>query len=83
MARRTKKIGIAGKFGPRYGLKIRKQIKQIEEVQKRKHPCPKCKYHAVKRISSSIWKCRHCGLIFAGGAYQPSTKSKEQMFRGR
>lgn len=83
MARRTKKIGISGKFGPRYGLKIRKQIKNIEDIQKKRHSCPKCKYQSVKRLDTSIWKCKHCGLVFAGGAYQPFTKTKEQMLRGR
>lgn len=83
MSRRTKKIGIAGKFGARYGLKIRKQVKQIEEMQKKRHQCPKCKYVAVKRAETAIWECHHCGLIFAGGAYQPFTKSKEQVIGGR
>lgn len=83
MARRTKKVGIAGRFGPRYGLKIRKQVKNIEEIQRKRHPCPRCKYVAVKRADTGIWKCRHCGYVFAGGAYYPFTKTREQILRGR
>ena len=82
MSKRTKKVGISGKFGPRYGLKIRKKIKQIEDIQKKWHVCPKCKYTSVKRLSSGIWKCRHCSYVFAGGAYQPFIKSKDQMLGG-
>jgi large subunit ribosomal protein L37Ae len=28
--RRTKKAGVTGKFGTRYGAKLRKQVKKIE-----------------------------------------------------
>jgi len=71
MARRTKKVGIAGKYGPRYGVKIRKRLKEVEESTSSRHRCPSCNHVAVKRISTGVWGCRKCGLVFAGGAYRP------------
>jgi len=73
MTRRTKKVGVAGRFGPRYGVKIRRKVNALEIRQKQKHTCPKCKYSAVSRVSTGIWTCRHCGHTFTGGAYLPKT----------
>ena len=81
MGGRTKKVGPAGRFGPRYGLKIRNLVKKIEEVQKAKHVCPVCGSKAVKRISTGIWKCMKCGAVFAGGAYVPRTIVKREVDR--
>jgi large subunit ribosomal protein L37Ae len=72
MARKTLKAGIVGKLGPRYGVKIRRRVQEIEEVQRQKHTCPRCLAKSVKRVSSGVWKCRRCGLAFAGGAYRPT-----------
>lgn len=71
MAKRTKKVGIAGKYGSRYGVRVRKRIKEIEAQKVKKHVCPNCLRPSVKRVSSGIWKCNRCDLIFAGGAYKP------------
>jgi large subunit ribosomal protein L37Ae len=71
MARKTKKVGSAGKFGARYGIRVRKQIQAIEKEKVKKHTCPRCKHKSVKRVSTGIWKCRHCNLTFASGAYSP------------
>lgn len=76
MGRTTKKVGGAARFGPRYGVKIRRQIEDIEKKQRRKHPCPECGHRSVKRISAGIWQCRHCNLKFAGGAYMPVPPKK-------
>lgn len=71
MARRTKKVKSVGRFGPRYGVSVKTQIRDIEVEQRKWHLCPECNYQKVKRLSTGIWECRHCGIQFAGGAYTP------------
>ncbi|MCD6402781.1 MAG: 50S ribosomal protein L37Ae [Candidatus Aenigmarchaeota archaeon] len=66
---RTKKIGVAGKFGSRYGKKEKEEYKAVMEMQKAKYVCPSCGRKAVVRLASGIWVCRKCGAKFAGGAY--------------
>jgi large subunit ribosomal protein L37Ae len=68
---RKKKVGTAGRFGPRYGKKIREKVAEIEAIQRQKHTCPKCGKRGVKRVSTGIWKCLKCGFKFAGKAYFP------------
>ncbi len=71
---RTRKVGIAGRFGARYGATIRLRVKEIEEAMRAPHRCPRCKTRGkLKRISIGIWTCKKCGYTFAGGAYLPST----------
>lgn len=41
-SKRTKKVGIVGKYGTRYGASLRKQIKKIEVSQHSKYFCPFC-----------------------------------------
>lgn len=77
MSRRTKKIGSAGRFGVRYGRKIRLLVSDIEKMQKKRHECPSCNKFAVKRISAAIWTCRACGIKFSGGAYTPASMRLE------
>lgn len=72
---RTKKMGITGRFGTRYGSTLRKRVKSIEDVQKQWHTCPSCKSKRTKRISIGIWECRFCNYKFAGGAYIPTTST--------
>lgn len=71
MPKKKKNVGIAGKFGPRYGVKVRKQIQAIEKEKVKRHTCPRCKHQSVKRVGAGIWKCRRCNLTFASGAYSP------------
>lgn len=33
MAKRTKKVGVTGKYGTRYGASLRKQVKKMEITQ--------------------------------------------------
>jgi large subunit ribosomal protein L37Ae len=70
---KTKKVGITGRFGARYGRKAKRTVKIIEENMKKKHVCPKCDRPYVKRVSAGIWECRKCGAVFTGGAFVPQT----------
>ncbi len=73
MSKRTKKVGSSGRLSSRYGVKARTMVREVEGQQKQHHVCPRCGQKAVHRTSTSIWACRKCGMVFAGGAYLPST----------
>ncbi|MCP4762293.1 MAG: 50S ribosomal protein L37Ae [archaeon] len=76
----TKKVGITGRYGPRYGSRIRKRVKDIEEKMHTPQKCPKCETKVAKRSSTGIWTCKKCGAVFTGGSYtmktQPGVESK-------
>ena len=42
MAKRTKKVGICGKYGVRYGASLRKVVKKFEITQRAKYVSPFC-----------------------------------------
>lgn len=69
---RTKKIGRAGRFGSRYGKKIRVWVVESEKESKKRHTCSACMKPTVSRMTSGIWRCRRCGLKLAGKAYTPA-----------
>ena len=80
MTKRTKKVGIVGKYGTRYGGALRKILKKFELQQHAKYVCPHCGkvinifiQTAVRRVAIGIWKCNGCKTVFAGGAYELST----------
>mmetsp|Transcript_10799 Transcript_10799/g.17689 ORF Transcript_10799/g.17689 Transcript_10799/m.17689 type:complete len:94 (+) Transcript_10799:111-392(+) len=73
MGKRTKKAGITGKYGTRYGSSLRKVVKKIEVSQHSKYECPFCGKNTVKRKCVGIWDCRSCKKRMAGGAYVLST----------
>ena len=73
MARRTKKVGICGKYGLRYGASLRKTIRKIEISQRKKYPCPFCGNTSVKRTVVGVWTCMKCQKSTSGGAYTPTT----------
>ncbi len=81
MAKRTKKVGPAGRFQARYGVRARNRLKNIEFIQRQYHICPSCGQRKVKRESTAIWVCRKCGLKFAGGAYLPRTEVGQSIDR--
>lgn len=70
---RTKKVGSTGRFGARYGAKLRRRVLDIEKKASEPNRCPSCATRALKREAVGLWKCNKCGLVFAGGAYVPYT----------
>jgi len=74
VGRKTKKVGPARGFGPRYGVSVRKRYVSIVSEMRKPHTCPRCGLKAVRRESVGIWVCSKCGFKFAGGAYTPTTK---------
>jgi large subunit ribosomal protein L37Ae len=70
---RTKKVGSTGRFGPRYGAKLRRRVLDIDNRRKEPTRCPSCATKALKRKAAGLWKCSKCDLLFAGGAYVPFT----------
>eukprot|EP00483_Globobulimina_turgida_P002211 UN02213 len=74
MARRTKKVGIVGKYGTRYGASLRKQIKKIEISQRGRYRCQFCGKSKMRRQVVGIWHCRPCNKTITGGAYSLSTE---------
>lgn len=73
----TRKTGLAGGFGARYGTVTRRRYISIVTGLRSKHECPRCMFKTVKRFSVGVWHCRKCGYKFAGGAYAPTTKLGE------
>merc|ERR1712098_516959 len=69
MAKRTKKVGIVGKYGTRYGASIRKSVKKLEESSKMKYFCTFCGKDSVRRMAAGIWRCKPCRRNIAGAAY--------------
>lgn len=70
----TKKVGSTGRFGPRYGAKLRRRVLDIEKKRAEPHRCPSCATKgSLKRKAAGLWVCKKCGTVFAGGAYVPYT----------
>ncbi|MBN2229475.1 MAG: 50S ribosomal protein L37ae [Candidatus Thorarchaeota archaeon] len=69
----TKKVGSTGRFGARYGAKLRRRVLDIEKKTSEPVRCPACATRALKRKAVGLWKCTKCDLLFAGGAYVPFT----------
>ncbi|KAG6902583.1 hypothetical protein C0995_014590 [Termitomyces sp. Mi166 len=71
--KRTKKVGITGKYGTRYGASLRKQVKKMEISQHARYTCTFCGKDSVKRTAVGIWNCSSCRKVIAGGAWTVST----------
>ena len=66
---KTKKARASGRFGARYGKRVKSKFSDVEAKQRKKQICPFCKRTGVKRLSKGIWHCQKCGKKFAGGAF--------------
>jgi len=71
MTAKSKKSKSAGRFGSRYGKKIRDRLVKVETKQRVKQKCPFCEKLGVKRVSKGVWQCtrKKCSKKFAGGVY--------------
>jgi len=69
MPTKSKKSKSAGRFGPRYGKRVRAKLVKVEEKQRVKQKCPLCKRLGAKRLSKGIWKCSKCNKKFASGTF--------------
>lgn len=67
-----KKSKGAGRFGARYGSRLKEKFLEVESRQKKKYKCPLCLKPSVKRVSYGIWQCNKCDTKFAGKAYSLS-----------
>ncbi|MDD2678895.1 MAG: 50S ribosomal protein L37ae [Candidatus Nanoarchaeia archaeon] len=65
----TKRVGSTGRFGARYGSKIRKNVLSIEIAKNKKQVCPSCKTGSLKRLSKGVFVCKKCKAKVAGKAY--------------
>jgi large subunit ribosomal protein L37Ae len=72
MSKRTKKVGTSGRMGPRYGVRVRKRIADVEAESKGRHECPVCHGVALGRSATGIWICRRCGAKMASSSYMPT-----------
>jgi len=65
---RTKKVKAAGRFGARYGRRVRVKIADVESIQRKKQDCIFCN-GVAKRLSKGIWLCKKCNKKFASHTY--------------
>ena len=69
MPSKLKKSKSAGRFGARYGKRVRARVVMVEEKQRQKQKCPFCEKSGVKRLSKGIWHCDKCDKKFASNTY--------------
>jgi large subunit ribosomal protein L37Ae len=79
---KTKKSGITGKYGARYGSTLRKRTRVLLTRMKGEIKCPRCETKGtIQRISTGIWHCKKCNADFTGGAYYIETPRGTESFR--
>jgi large subunit ribosomal protein L37Ae len=69
MSKRTKKVGSTAWMGPRYGIRIRRRVLEIDRSRSKASACPRCSTVTLDRVASGIFECRRCGTRFASNAY--------------
>ena len=60
MAKRTKKVGVTGKYGTRYGASLRKTVRKIEVSQHAKYTCQFCGKVRRPRPGPSVCLAASC-----------------------
>ncbi|MCX8174964.1 MAG: 60S ribosomal protein L37a [Candidatus Micrarchaeota archaeon] len=65
------------KHSVRFGAELRKRAGKIDQLRRSLFICPRCGKKKVRRAGNSLFECRSCGSLFAGGAYSLSTPSGE------
>ncbi|XP_036982086.2 60S ribosomal protein L37a-like [Artibeus jamaicensis] len=78
MAKCTKKVGIVGEYGTRYGSSLRKRAKNIEISQRVKYTCSVRGKTKMKRRAAGTWLCGSRMRTVAGGAWTPNAPSASQ-----
>lgn len=69
MADVLKHYKAVGRYGTRYGRRNREKVALLEVEQKKRHKCPRCNFHMVRRLSVGIWQCQKCNAKFTSRAY--------------
>ena len=65
----------------RSGAELRKRADKVDRLRVSSFACPTCGKKKVKRKGNSLWECKSCGGVFAGGTYSLSTPSGEAAAR--
>jgi large subunit ribosomal protein L37Ae len=65
----------------RYGVSLRKRYLAVVADKKMRYKCDVCGKKAVRRLSTGIWRCRHCNATYAGGAYSLKTATGDTFNR--
>ncbi|MBA7641528.1 hypothetical protein ES703_49213 [subsurface metagenome] len=73
MKSKSKKTRSAGRFGARYGKRVRARLVAVETKQRVKQKCPFCGKIGVKRLSKGLWQCKKCNKKFAHDVYHLSS----------
>ena len=76
MGAKTKKTKSFGRYGSGYGVRVKKELNEIESQQRKRQPSPFRPKGRAKRIAAGIWKDVKTGKIFAGHAYYLTNKNQ-------
>ena len=69
MTSKTKKSKSSGRYGARYGKRVKTKLVKVESKQRKKQKCPFCNKLGAKRLSKGIWQCSKCNKKFASDTY--------------
>jgi large subunit ribosomal protein L37Ae len=56
-------------MGPKYGIRIRRRVQEVDRAAKASYVCPKCSTMTVRRVGSGLFHCRRCERTFASDSY--------------